>query len=69
MDACSIWAFIAIGAVTLLGYVLRQSFKAKDVAMEIRMEEAKADIEMTNAIERLAEQIKELRHLITKDAA
>lgn len=64
LDPCSIWALIAICLAASLIIIIRQNNISRRSAMAIRLEEAKADFGFTGAIEKLADEIQDLRRTI-----
>jgi len=64
LGAAAVWAFFTL---ILLGYIFwiqRAQKQAAESAWAARLEEAKADAMMASAVEKLADQIKEIRHTI-----
>lgn len=64
LDQSTIWALISIVLFLALVYMIKQHSKAGEKAANVRVQEATAMIQMTSAIEKLANELQELRHSI-----
>lgn len=64
MGAISAWVFFTLVLLLERFWTQRTQKNASESAWEARLKEAEADAMMANAVEKLSEQIKELRYKI-----
>lgn len=64
MGAIGAWVFFTLVLLVERMWVQKTQKQASEQAWQARIEEAKADAMMANAVERLSEQIRELRYKI-----
>lgn len=62
LSATAIWAFFTLLLVFYIYWDMRAKKTSSDQAWSARIDEAKADSAIANAMEKLADQVKELRH-------
>lgn len=61
LSAAAVWAFFTLVLIAYIAWDMRIKKQSSDSAWEARLKEAESDSLMANAIEKLSEQIKELR--------
>lgn len=64
LGAIGAWIFFTIILLLERAWTIKQQKASADHAWEARVEEAKADVMMAGAVEKLAEQIRDLRYEI-----
>jgi len=64
LGAIGAWVFFTLVLLIERAWTQRAQKQASESAWEARIEEAKADDAMANAVEKLADQIRELRYKI-----
>jgi len=62
LNAQSVWAFFTLVLIGYILYDMKIKKKSSEDAWAARIEEAKADVMIAGALEKLADDIKELRH-------
>lgn len=65
LSAAGIWAFFTLVLIAYLFLDLRRQQKASQIAWNARLEEVKGEALVAAALERMADEIKELRHYVT----
>ncbi len=68
-SAAAVWAFFTLVLIGYIFFDMRDKKKAAESAWSARLEEAKADALMASAIEKLADQIREMRYSLGKGGA
>jgi hypothetical protein len=64
LGAAAVWAFFTLILIFYIVWTQRTQKQASESAWEARIEEAKADGLIASAISKMADEIKELRHVI-----
>lgn len=64
LPAASIWAFFTLILLTYIVWTLKNQRQGEKTNFEMRMKDAETDNAMAHAVEKMAEQIRELRFII-----
>lgn len=64
LSATAIWAFFTLILIGFITWKMKAESQASEAAWTARIEEAKADGMIANALEKLSDQVKELRFKI-----
>lgn len=62
LTTTEIWALLSLVLTLALVYMIRQNSQAGQRANDMRLEDVQADMKVAAAIEKLADEIQELRH-------
>ena len=64
LSVAGVWAFFTLVLIVFLTWLLRTQKQSSEKAWEARIEEAKADGMIASALEKLRDEIRELRHRV-----
>lgn len=64
LSAAGIWAFFTLMLIIYIAWDMKAKKQASEQAWEARIKDADSDNSIANAVEKMADQIKELRYKI-----